>query len=81
LGHKAERDRLRRRAEIGQVGDQEVARAGLLMGRARDDLAANPRSFPFGRATSSSTRRSKAESMSCELHSARDVDAAFGDEQ
>src|SRR5512135_821128 len=52
-----------------------------LMGRARDDLAVDLRSFPFGRYVIFYVPIEGGIDVVRVLHSARDVDAAFGDEQ
>jgi len=50
------------------------------MGRARHELAADIRSFPFGRYVIIYTPVDGGINVVRVLHSARDVDAAFGDE-
>ena len=52
-----------------------------LIGRARDELAADLRSFPFGRYVIFYAPIEDGIDVVRVLHSARDVDAAFGDEQ
>ena len=51
-----------------------------LMGRAREELAADLRSFPFGRYVIFYAPVDEGIDVVRVLHSARDVDAAFGDE-
>lgn len=51
-----------------------------LMGRAREELAANLRSFPFGRYVIFYTPVPDGIDVVRVLHSARDVYAAFGEE-
>lgn len=51
-----------------------------LMGRARDELAASLRSFPFGRYVIFYVPVEGGIDVVRVLHSARDVDTAFGDE-
>jgi toxin ParE1/3/4 len=51
-----------------------------LMGRARHELAADLRSFPFGRYVIFYAPVDGGIDVVRLLHSARDVDAAFGDE-
>ncbi|MBN8510525.1 MAG: type II toxin-antitoxin system RelE/ParE family toxin [Burkholderiales bacterium] len=51
-----------------------------LMGRARHELAADLRSFPFGRYVVFYAPIDDGIDVVRVLHSARDVDAAFGDE-
>jgi len=51
-----------------------------LMGRAREELAADPRSFPFGRYVIFYMPVQDGIDVVRVLHSARDVDAAFGEE-
>jgi toxin ParE1/3/4 len=51
-----------------------------LMGRARHELAADLRSFPFGRYVMFYAPIDGGIDVVRVLHSARDVDAAFGDE-
>ncbi|MCE2907515.1 MAG: type II toxin-antitoxin system RelE/ParE family toxin [Betaproteobacteria bacterium] len=51
-----------------------------LMGRARGELAADLRSFPFGRYVIFYTPVYDGIDVVRVLHSARDVDAAFGEE-
>ncbi|MEI6026596.1 MAG: type II toxin-antitoxin system RelE/ParE family toxin [Betaproteobacteria bacterium] len=51
-----------------------------LMGRAREELAADLRSFPFGRYVIFYMPVQDGIDVVRVLHSARDVDAAFGDE-
>jgi toxin ParE1/3/4 len=50
------------------------------MGRAREELAADLRSFPFGRYLIFYAPVDEGIDVVRVLHSARDVDAAFGDE-
>lgn len=50
------------------------------MGRAREELAADLRSFPFGRYVIFYAPVDEGIDVVRVLHSARDVDAAFGDE-
>lgn len=52
-----------------------------LMGRARDELAVDIRSFPFGRYVIFYAPIEDGIDVVRVLHSARDVDAGFGDEQ
>jgi toxin ParE1/3/4 len=52
-----------------------------LMGRARDELAANVRSFPFGRYVIFYEPVEVGIDVVRVLHSARDIDAVFGEEQ
>lgn len=51
-----------------------------LMGRAREELAADLRSLPFGRYVIFYTPVQDGIDVVRVLHSARDVDAAFGEE-
>ena len=51
-----------------------------LMGRARDELAVDLRSFPFGRYIIFYAPIEGGIDVVRVLHSARDIDAAFGDE-
>jgi toxin ParE1/3/4 len=51
-----------------------------LMGRAREELAADLRSFPFGRYVIFYMPVQDGIDVVRVLHSARDVDAAFGEE-
>jgi toxin ParE1/3/4 len=51
-----------------------------LMGRAREELTADLRSFPFGRYVIFYMPVQDGIDVVRVLHSARDVDAAFGDE-
>ena len=51
-----------------------------LLGRAREELAPNLRSFPFGRYVIFYTPLHDGIDVVRVLHSARDVDAAFGEE-
>jgi toxin ParE1/3/4 len=51
-----------------------------LMGRAREELAADLRSFPFGRYVIFYMPAQDGIDVVRVLHSARDVDAAFGEE-
>lgn len=51
------------------------------MGRAREELAADLRSFPFGRYVIFYAPVEGGIDVVRVLHSARDVDAAFGDAQ
>lgn len=51
-----------------------------LMGRAREELAADLRSFPFGRYVIFYMPVQDGIDVARVLHSARDVDAAFGEE-
>jgi len=51
-----------------------------LMGRAREELAADLRSFPFGRYVIFYMPVQDGHDVVRVLHSARDVDAAFGEE-
>ena len=51
-----------------------------LMGRAREELAADLRSFPFGRYVIFYMPVQDGINVVRVLHSARDVDAAFGEE-
>jgi toxin ParE1/3/4 len=50
------------------------------MGRAREELAADLRSFPFGRYVIFYMPVQDSIDVVRVLHSARDVDAAFGEE-
>jgi toxin ParE1/3/4 len=50
------------------------------MGRAREELAADLRSFPFGRYVIFYMPAQDGIDVVRVLHSARDVDAAFGEE-
>jgi toxin ParE1/3/4 len=50
------------------------------MGRAREELAADLRSFPFGRYVIFYMPVQDGIDVVRVLHSARDVDAAFGEE-
>ena len=50
------------------------------MGRAREELAADLRSFPFGRYVIFYAPVDEGIDVVRVVHSARDVDAAFGDE-
>lgn len=50
------------------------------MGRAREELAADLRSFPFGRYLIFYAPVDEGIDVVRVLHSVRDVDAAFGDE-
>ena len=50
------------------------------MSRAREELAADLRSFPFGRYLIFYAPVDEGIDVVRVLHSARDVDAAFGDE-
>ncbi len=52
-----------------------------LMGRARDELAASLRSFPFGRYVIFYVPIENGIDVVRVLHSARDIDAVFGDAQ
>jgi len=52
-----------------------------LMGRARDELAASLRSFPFGRYVIYYVPIEDGIDVVRVLHSARDIDAVFGDAQ
>jgi toxin ParE1/3/4 len=51
-----------------------------LMGRARDELAANLRSFPFGRYVIFYEPIGDGIDVVRVLHSARDIDAVFGED-
>jgi toxin ParE1/3/4 len=51
-----------------------------LMGRSREELAADLRSFPFGRYVIFYTPVHDGIDVVRVLHSARDIDAAFGEE-
>lgn len=50
-----------------------------MMGRAREELAADLRSFPFGRYVIFYTPVDGGIDVVRVLHSARDIDAAFGE--
>jgi toxin ParE1/3/4 len=52
-----------------------------LMGRAREELAAGLRSFPFGRYVIFYAPLEDGIDVVRVLHSARDIDAVFGEEQ
>ena len=52
-----------------------------LMGRARNELAAGVRSFPFGRYVIFYEPIDNGIDVVRVLHSARDIDAAFGEDQ
>lgn len=51
-----------------------------MMGRAREELAAHLRSFAFGRYVIFYTSLHDGIDVVRVLHSARDIDAAFGEE-
>jgi toxin ParE1/3/4 len=51
------------------------------MGRARDELAANVRSFPFGRYVIFYAPMQDGIDVVRVLHSARDIDAVFSEKQ
>jgi toxin ParE1/3/4 len=50
------------------------------MGRARDELAGELRSFPFGRYVIFDERIEHGIDVVRVLHSARDIDAVFGED-
>lgn len=50
------------------------------MGRARDELAADLRSFPFGRYVIFYAPTKDGIDVVRALHSARDIDAVFGED-
>ena len=51
------------------------------MGRARDELSADLRSFPFGRCVIFYAPVEDGVDVVRVLHSARDIDAVFGEDQ
>lgn len=67
---------------VDKLGEKfEIIATQPLMGRARNELAANVRSFPFGRYVIFYSPNEDGIDVVRVLHSARDIDAVFGEDQ
>jgi toxin ParE1/3/4 len=67
---------------VDKLGEKfEIIATQPLMGRARNELATNVRSFPFGRYVIFYPPIEDGIDVVRVLHSARDIDAVFGEDQ